>query len=366
MSASPAAAADGPKLRLEAVVKTFGDVTAVDDISLDIEDGLFLTILGPSGSGKTTLLRMIAGFMPLSSGAIWLNGRDISTLPPGKREIGMVFQNYALFPHMTARQNIEYPLKMRKWSRAEQAQRVDEVLALVGMEKFGDRYPKQLSGGQQQRVALARALSFRPSLLLMDEPLGALDRELRVRMAGELRRLHEELGNTVLYVTHDREEALTLSDRIAVMRDGEVESSGPPQTLFAQPETGFVASFFGGHNLIPCSISGPVREGVVRVSCFGTEFDVRASPRLDTAQASQLVVPGDSLSVYDGSVSGVIEVPALVHSAVYMGSHIHVTCETLDGTSQLRMDIPGGQAVPPPAGTKIVLGLQAGMAIAVN
>jgi len=364
----PQVAADEPRVKLDlrSVVKTFGEVEAVKNISLAVEEGLFLTILGPSGSGKTTLLRMIAGFMPVTSGSIWLGGVDISSLPPGKREIGMVFQNYALFPHMTARDNILYPLRMRKWSKERQKARTEEVLALVGMEHLGDRFPRQLSGGQQQRIALARSLSFMPNLLLMDEPLGALDRELRVRMAGELRRLHEELGNTVLYVTHDREEALTLSDRIAVMRDGDVESVGRPQDLFARPETAFVASFFGGHNIVPCSSVSDVQAGTVRVSCLGLDLTVPASTRLDVSQPVSLAVPGDALELADASAARDC-IAASVHSAVYMGNHIHVACDVgIDDVPQLRMDLPGGRAMPPPAGSRVALRIDAQMVTAVN
>jgi ABC-type Fe3+/spermidine/putrescine transport system ATPase subunit len=359
------------KLRLESVVKRFGDFEAVRNVSLDVEDGLFLTILGPSGSGKTSLLRMIAGFMPATSGSIFLGGRNISNMSPGKRDIGMVFQNYALFPHMTALQNICYPLKMRKWKRDDQKRRGLEVLELVGLGGFESRMPHALSGGQQQRVAVARALAFKPRLLLMDEPLGALDRELRVRMAGELRRLHEDLGNTVLYVTHDREEALTLSDRIAVMRDGVIESIGSPQDLYARPDTGFVASFFGGHNVVKCSNVELLPNGGARVSWLNQTVDAPSSARLNIEKQVCLSIPCDALGIIptESHEQGP-SILAVVHSSVYMGNQIQVICDVIsdvDGDKpQLKIDLAGGQAKPPLSGTVIRLSLRTEQMTVVN
>lgn len=344
-------------LRLDKVVKRFGDVVAVNGVSLDVEHGSFVTILGPSGSGKTTLLRMIAGFMGVSDGAIWIGDRDVSAIPPGKRDIGMVFQNYALFPHLSVIENVAYGLKVRKWDKARRATRAREVLDLVGLAGFDDRLPRQLSGGQQQRVALARALAFEPKMLLMDEPLGALDRELRVRMAGELRRLHEELDNTVLYVTHDREEALTLSDRIAVMRNGNLESVDKPQDMYARPDTAFVANFFGGHNCVPCEMLdfGAAGAETSKVRALGQVLDVPRSARLTaTTKNVSLAIPGDALEFADaGKDTGT---PAIVHSAVYMGNQIQVICDVEASGHEpirLRVDLPGGRAVPPPAGTHV-------------
>ncbi|HET8755114.1 MAG TPA: ABC transporter ATP-binding protein [Solirubrobacteraceae bacterium] len=358
-TAAPATRAGAPDehiaLRLDGVSKRFGGTEAVRDVHLDVDAGTFLTILGPSGSGKTTLLRMIAGFLSVSDGAIWLGGQDVSTVPPGRRGIGMVFQNYALFPHMTVLQNVCYGLTVRGWAKNRRAQRARQVLATVGLEGYDERFPRQLSGGQQQRVALARALAFEPTMLLMDEPLGALDRELRVRMAGELRRLHEELGNTVLYVTHDREEAMTLSDRIAVMRDARLESAGSPQDLYARPDTAFVASFFGGHNLLECELVGDTA-----VRCLGQVLEVARSPRLAPGEAALLAVPGDGIDLVEPGAGGV---PALVHSAVYMGSQIQVNVD-VDGV-RLRVDMPGGRSLPPPVGSRVGVTLHAGSAMAV-
>jgi putative spermidine/putrescine transport system ATP-binding protein len=238
----------GAALELRGVSKTYGDQTVVERAVLDAQPGEFITLLGPSGSGKTTTLNMIAGFVDVSEGEIFLDQKPISDLPPHRRDIGVVFQHYALFPHMTAWKNVAFPLKQRKFPRAEIAERVERALSSVGLEGFDQRYPRQLSGGQQQRVALARAIVFGPRLLLMDEPLGALDRNLRERLQLEIKRLHRELGITFFYVTHDQEEALVLSDRIAVFLDGRIEQVGTPADLYEQPATQFVAEFIGESN----------------------------------------------------------------------------------------------------------------------
>ncbi|MEW6263403.1 MAG: ABC transporter ATP-binding protein [Thermodesulfobacteriota bacterium] len=232
------------------ISKRFGDVKAVDDVSFVIKGGEFLTLLGPSGSGKTTLLNLIAGFFRPTSGQIVINDQDITLLPPEKRDVGMTFQNYALFPHMTVEENIAFPLKMRKKTKTDISHRVEEVLHLVRMSGFGQRYPKQLSGGQQQRVSLARSIVFNPSLLLMDEPLGALDKKLRKHMQIELKHLHKQLGMTVVYVTHDQEEALTMSDTIAIMNDGRIEQMGSPDDIYQSPASRFVADFIGESNFL--------------------------------------------------------------------------------------------------------------------
>ncbi|MCE9683771.1 ABC transporter ATP-binding protein [Halomonas alkalisoli] len=220
----------------------------VKGFNLDIQQGEFVTLLGPSGSGKTTCLMMMAGFETPTHGEILLQGEPISGLPPHKRGIGMVFQNYALFPHMTVAENLAFPLEVRHLSKAETRKKVDRALAMVRLEEFGDRRPAQLSGGQQQRVALARALVFEPELVLMDEPLGALDKNLREEMQYEIKRIHASLGVTMIYVTHDQTEALTMSDRIAVFNDGIVQQLATPKTLYEEPENAFVAYFIGENN----------------------------------------------------------------------------------------------------------------------
>jgi putative spermidine/putrescine transport system ATP-binding protein len=229
--------------------KTYKDFTAVDHVSLNIKRGEFMTFLGSSGSGKSTTLLSIAGFLEPTSGEILFSGQSVLKKPPHKRNIGMVFQQYSLFPHMTIFENIAFPLKMRKLPKPEIMQRVNEILNLIEMEKFQRRMPHELSGGQQQRVALARALVFRPDILLMDEPLAALDKKLRETMQLEIRRLHKQLGLTIIYVTHDQEEALKMSDRIAIFNHGAIEQIGTPLELYDRPKTKFVAEFLGDSNV---------------------------------------------------------------------------------------------------------------------
>ena len=245
------------------VVKHYGAVPALRGVSLAVQPGTFCTLLGPSGSGKTTLLKLVAGFERPDAGAIEIDGRDVVAMPPAARNIGMVFQNYALFPHMTVGANVAFPLEMRRCAGAEIERRVAATLSLVALDGLAGRYPGQLSGGQQQRVALARAIVFDPDILLMDEPLGALDRSLRQQIQGELKALQRRLGVTVLYVTHDQEEALDLSDTIAVMRDGRIEQAGSPQGLYDLPATRFVAGFLGECNLLPARVLAGGREIVL-------------------------------------------------------------------------------------------------------
>lgn len=237
-------------LHLMALCKRYGPVTAVDNVTLDIQRGEFLTLLGPSGSGKTTLLMMIAGFQEATSGDILLDGASIGRMPAERRGFGMVFQGYALFPHMTVRDNVGYALSVRHQPRAKIAARVDEMLDLVQLTALGNRMPGQLSGGQQQRVALARALCFAPPVLLLDEPLGALDKKLRIEVQAQLKDIHRRVGTTFVYVTHDQEEALSMSDRIVIMRNGRVEQVGTPLDLYQRPRTEFAASFLGKSNFL--------------------------------------------------------------------------------------------------------------------
>ncbi|MEE1665022.1 ABC transporter ATP-binding protein [Streptomyces sp. NPDC003631] len=241
---------EGSAIRLQGLRKEFGDTTAVAGVDLEISDGEFFSMLGPSGSGKTTVLRMIAGFESPTSGTIRLAGQEVTGLAPFERDVHTVFQDYALFPHMTVEQNVAYGLKVRKVPKAERLQRAREALADVRLEGFGKRRPGQLSGGQRQRVALARALVGRPRLLLLDEPLGALDLKLREQMQVELKALQREVGITFVFVTHDQEEALTMSDRIAVFNQGRIEQVGTPAEIYERPATAFVASFVGTSNLL--------------------------------------------------------------------------------------------------------------------
>jgi putative spermidine/putrescine transport system ATP-binding protein len=273
-------------------VKSYdGRVNAVDGISLDIAKGEFLTFLGPSGSGKTTTLMMIAGFEEPTSGVIELAGEDLTHRRPYERNVGVVFQNYALFPHMTVERNVAFPLRMRAFPRARQAERVREVLDMVGLGRFAQRHPRQLSGGQQQRVALARALVFNPDVLLLDEPLGALDKNLREQMQVELKRIHREVGITMVYVTHDQTEAMTMSDRIAVFSHGTLEQTAPPLEVYHRPRTRFVGEFIGDSNLFAGRVDGGA-PGRVELDDLGPiQADTDACRRLAGASADVLLRP---------------------------------------------------------------------------
>ena len=246
---------NGELLRLEGIVKSFGNVEVLRGLDLSVGRGEFITLLGPSGCGKTTILRIIAGLETAGSGRVFMDGADISGLEPDKRGVNMVFQNYALFPHMNVEQNIAYSLKLRKRPREEIRQAVEEALAMVRLEGYGKRKPDELSGGQRQRVAVARALINRPKALLLDEPLGALDLQLRRQMQGELKRLQKQLGISFVYITHDQEEALAMSDRVAVIRNGTIEQIDTAAEVYMRPKTAFVAKFVGNANLIPCNDS---------------------------------------------------------------------------------------------------------------
>jgi spermidine/putrescine ABC transporter ATP-binding subunit len=256
--------ASGAELRLRTLTKSFGAVKAVDAISLDVPAGAFVSLLGPSGSGKTTTLNLIAGFLNPDAGDILLDERSIADVPPHKRNIGMVFQSYSLFPHMTVADNVGFPLRMRtSLSRDAAAMRINEMLTLVQLAHLAGRYPRQLSGGQQQRVAMARALVSRPRILLMDEPLGALDKKLREQMQIEIKRIHRSVGTTVVYVTHDQAEALTMSDVVVVMHQARIAQIGPPRALYEAPANAFVADFLGDSNLLAAKIVEVIADTVV-------------------------------------------------------------------------------------------------------
>ncbi|NVM96278.1 ABC transporter ATP-binding protein [Arthrobacter wenxiniae] len=246
-------------IELRQVRKTYGEVVAVDRLDLSIQPGEFVTLLGPSGSGKTTTMMMVAGFEEHTSGSVMIDGAPVDSLPPRERNLGVVFQNYALFPHMSARENVEFALRMRRVPKAESRRRADDALDRVGLAGLGGRKPRQLSGGQQQRVALARALVFNPAALLLDEPMAALDKRLREHMQEEIKALQKSLGISVLFVTHDQDEAMAMSDRIVVMKDGRIVQSGPPEEVYNHPVTDWVASFLGDTNLIPATVIS--REG---------------------------------------------------------------------------------------------------------
>ncbi|WP_274576726.1 ABC transporter ATP-binding protein [Mameliella sp. AT18] len=252
---APDIRADTPMLELASVRKAYGSLTVVKDVSLSVRRGEFVSILGPSGSGKTTILMAVAGFIGINGGNILLDGRDVTSVPPHRRNIGMVYQHYALFPHMQVERNVGFPLAMRGVAKETIKQKVANALEIVQLSQMAHRYPSELSGGQQQRIALARALVFEPTILLMDEPLGALDNKLREDMQREIRRIQQELDITTLYITHDQNEALTMSDRVVVMSNGQIEQAGTPTEIYERPLNSFVANFIGATNLIRIKIS---------------------------------------------------------------------------------------------------------------
>ncbi len=294
-------------IRLDGLTKVFGELRAVDGVDLEILDGEFFSMLGPSGSGKTTVLRMVAGFERPSAGRIFLGGEDVTREPPFVRDVNTVFQDYALFPHMDVRANVEYGLRVKRTGRAERARRAQEALDAVRLSGFGDRRPTQLSGGQRQRVALARALVNRPKVLLLDEPLGALDLKLRREMQIELKEIQREVGITFVFVTHDQEEALTLSDRIAVFHDGRIEQVATPAELYEHPATRFVAGFVGTSNLL----EGAVAERVVgRPGTFGIR------PEKIHLHLEGQGPAGDDLVTVPGTVADVVYLGSSTHSVV--------------------------------------------------
>jgi putative spermidine/putrescine transport system ATP-binding protein len=341
--------ASRPILEIERLTRRFGSVWALRDLSLTIATGEFVTVLGPSGCGKSTLLGLIAGFHAPTSGVIAFRGRDISPLAPAERNIGMVFQHYALFPHMSVAENIAYGPKMRGWTQARRRDRVAAMLGLVRLEGYEDRWPWQLSGGQQQRVALARALAFEPSLLLMDEPLGALDREIRLEMQEEIRRIHQELGTTVVYVTHDKEEALALSDRIAILRAGRLVAIDEPAALYERPPSAFVASFFGGANLVPASLVGRGGEGAsLRVG----DATVRVATPLEAAGTVLVAISPERLRVEP--VPEALAFPVTVVDVLYLGEVIQVTARSTT-VGKLTVRIPAAERTRVARGANLTL-----------
>ncbi|MGE5151692.1 MAG: ABC transporter ATP-binding protein [Rhodospirillaceae bacterium] len=331
-------------LKVEGLVKRFGEVVALDGVSLDIASGELLTILGPSGSGKTTLLKVVAGFETPDAGAVTVDGVDITTMPPAKRDIGMVFQNYALFPHLTVARNVAFPLEMRNVPRIEVDKRVGEALSLVELTGFEQRLPRQLSGGQQQRVALARAIVFNPRLLLLDEPFGALDRKLRETMQLEVRRLQRRLGLTTIFITHDQEEALVLSDRIAVMNRGAIQQVASTTEIYERPANDFVADFVGESNIF----HGTVTEvGSVMLESGRRLLIIHPAPV--GSRVGVLMRPerfGRGANSFNGEVK----------EAVYLGSSLKLRLACDDGLELIvRLPVTG----PLPAtGSRISTGIE--------
>jgi putative spermidine/putrescine transport system ATP-binding protein len=307
-----------PVLELSGVRKSYGGYVAVENIDLALREEEFMTFLGPSGSGKTTTLMMVAGLQQPDTGSIKLGGTPVDQLPPYRRDIGMVFQHYALFPHMSVRRNIAFPLEMRKLQRAEIERQVEEAMQLVGLGEFGHRLPRELSGGQQQRVALARAMVYRPALLLMDEPLGALDKKLREQMQREIKRVQRERRISVLYVTHDQEEALTMSDRIAVFNHGRIEQVGTPEDLYERPATRFVADFLGETNFLPARVRG-TEGGTCQIEVAGQTFEARTTQGLAPDTQVTVAVRPERLHLAP-AIPGSGALSGMLTEVIYLGN----------------------------------------------
>lgn len=328
-------------LRLEGITKRFGPVVAVRDFHLTVEEGEFVSLLGPSGCGKTTILRCIAGFEQPDSGQIYLYGKRVNHVPPERRDVGMVFQSYALFPNMTVAQNIAFPLMIQGRPRSEQMQRVTELLNLVQLQGLENRYPRQLSGGQQQRVALARALAKQPKVLLLDEPLSALDAKIREELRVEIRRIQRALAITTIYVTHDQEEALSISDRVVVMNQGIIQQVDTPTNIYRRPATLFVAQFVGTNNLFPGQV---LDNGQFRWR--DRIFRVADALRWSAGTPAVLVVRPETMGIAlaeEQIPAGLNVLPAQVEPLTFLGATVRVTLRA-EGDTLIRVDLPADAA----------------------
>jgi putative spermidine/putrescine transport system ATP-binding protein len=334
------------------LTKQYSDVVAVESVTLDVRPGEFLTFLGPSGSGKTTTLRMIAGFTRPDAGTVVLDNRDLTRVPPYTRDIGMVFQNYALFPHMTAAENISFPLEMRRIKRLDARRLVHDVLELVQLSGVGSRYPDQLSGGQQQRVALARAIVFGPKVLLMDEPLGSLDKKLREALQLEIVRISRQLGRTVVYVTHDQEEALVMSDRIAIYNRGRIDQVGIGEELYTKPSSLFVADFIGESNIFPGRLERSNDGGSVVGEGFRIRVSQKACKLVHTGNGARVavVVRPEQISIRPAETTGAVSndhlsqlLPGMVREVIYLGPTSKYLIE-LENGSTLRARVQAEQS----------------------
>jgi spermidine/putrescine ABC transporter ATP-binding subunit len=342
---APGAAATGASsldVRFEDVEKHFGPTVALHKLNLDIERGSFFSLLGPSGCGKTTTLRLVAGFEQPTRGEIYIRGKRVTGLPAHKRNFGMVFQSFALFPHLTVAQNIAFGLKMRRVDAADIARRVAGALELVALGGFAERYPRQLSGGQQQRVALARAIVFEPDVLLLDEPLSALDKLLREQMQVELRQLQRRLGTTTVFVTHDQEEALTMSDRVAVMKDGRIQQAGAPRDIYERPGTEFVATFLGASNILRAEVQG-IEGGKLVVGLGGASVAVMppagAGARHAVGDLIKLALRPEKVRLDPQG-----RLAATVREVVYRGAQTHLYMESAGGA--VAAHLPNSSVAP--------------------
>ena len=348
MSAStPHATATGIEVRLEQLRRVFAGVVALDELTLTIAPGELVALLGPSGCGKTTALRLVAGLDEVTSGRVIFGGSDVTSIGANRRNVGMVFQAYSLFPHMTAMQNVAFGLQMRRVDDTERKKRAGEMLELVGLSQFADRFAHQLSGGQQQRVALARALAIRPKVLLLDEPLSALDAKVRSRLRDEIRRVQLEVGITTLFVTHDQEEALAIADRVGVMSRGRLEQLGPPMTIYSRPASPFVAEFVGLTN----KLGGTVKDGEVEVR--GVRIPL-VKPDTANGPATALIRPEAVSLTGDGAASGPLT--GSVIAVAFLGATSRVTVDLGDATVLAQM--PTSDAASYTAGSRVTLKLR--------
>jgi putative spermidine/putrescine transport system ATP-binding protein len=331
-------------VRFTNVQKSYdGETLVVKDLNLDIAKGEFLTMLGPSGSGKTTTLMMLAGFEPATHGEIYLKGQPINNVPPHKRGIGMVFQNYALFPHMTVAENLAFPLTVRNLSKSDIEAKVKKILDMVQLPKMANRRPGQLSGGQQQRVAVARALVFEPDLVLMDEPLGALDKQLREQMQYEIKHIHERLGVTIVYVTHDQTEALTMSNRIAVFNDGVVQQLSTPNELYERPVNSFVAQFIGENNKLKGSVVDVATDGNATVQLESGQKVSALAVNVKKGDRTLLSVRPERVEINPGKTAADTALKGRIAELIYLGDHIRARLEVA-GHSNFIVKVPNRQA----------------------
>jgi len=359
--APPAAASgsgEGTPVSLRNLTRAFGATKALDGMSLDIAPGELIALLGPSGCGKTTALRIVAGFEYADSGEVLVNGKDVSEVPASKRDMGMVFQSYSLFPNMSALDNVGFGLRMRKTAAAQRRRKAAELLEMVGLSAQAGQYPHQLSGGQQQRVALARALAIEPHVLLLDEPLSALDAKVRLQLREQIRTLQQRLGTTTIFVTHDQEEALSMADRVGVMRDGRLEQVADPSELYSRPATAFVAEFVGTMNRLPGELAGPGTVTVLGSSCAvigpGGNGGAGSPPIEDSGPTSgpvDVLVRPEGLTVAPASGGN-----GIVSGRTFLGAVTRLAV-LLSGDTEVRVDVPSATALAMAPGTSVQVGL---------